>query len=185
MKNTTLICAIGLVSACSSSGGVDSTQDRAATATALAASLAQDNFSNPDTLPTRGGATYAGFMTLALPLGAAAQDVVGDMTLAVDFGVKRDQVTGTASNFEGLSGSLDIAGGDLNRNADPDVDFTFGGDVTGTLSQSGDSYLIDANLEGDFRGRNYDGVTGLIYGDISGPAGQDIFQGSIAGSRTN
>ncbi len=177
-----LIGAISTLGACSSSGSGSEGPARADIAAALAAGLAQENISNPAALPQKGTAQYAGYMTLALPVSGATTDYIGDLDLAVDFGATRNQVSGSASNFTGLSGSLAITGGDPARDTDPDIDYTFDGAVTGDLGQGGDTYSIDGTLVGEFRGRYQDGITGIIYGDITGPTGQDLFQGSIAGS---
>lgn len=184
MRNTFAVIGLGLLAACSSSKGGDAAA-RSDQAAALEAALAQENISNPDTLPMRGTATYKGFMTLGLPIGGAPQDYVGDLNLSVDFAANRDQVSGTARNFNGLSGELAIAGGDLDRGTDTSVDYTFDGAVTGTLAQAGQNYAIDGDIVGEFRGRNQDGLTGVIYGDIDGPDGQDLFDGSIAATRSN
>lgn len=182
MRNTFIVIGIGLLAGCSSGAG-GTTPARGDQAAELEAALAQENVSDPDALPTAGTANYAGFMTLGLPIGDARQDYVGDLDLSVDFASTRDQVSGTASNFNGLSGELAIAGGDLDRTTDTSVDYTFDGTVTGTLAQAGQNYAIDGSIVGEFRGRFQDGLTGVIYGDIDGPDGQDLFDGSIAATR--
>ena len=65
------------------------------------------------------------------------------------------------------------------------MDYTFGADVDGMLTNNGGEYVIDASLSGGFRGRNQDGVTGVVFGDITGPNGVDIFDGTVVGIRTN
>ncbi|MDG1376527.1 MAG: hypothetical protein P8P56_05820 [Yoonia sp.] len=154
-------------------------------AAALEAALAEENISAPSALPTRGTATYVGFMTLGLPIGGAAQDYVGDLDMGVDFGAIRNQVSGSASNFNGLTGTLTLAGGDLDRTTDPNINYTFDGALTGTLAQSGNRYNFDGSIVGEFRGRNQDGLTGVVLGDINGLDGQDLFDGSIAATRDN
>lgn len=94
-------------------------------------------------------------------------------------------MSGSTSNFEGLTGDLTISGGYIDRGTDLDLDFTFDGAIGGTLGQGGDSYIIDGALVGEFRGRDQDGITGLIYGDISGPNGQDLFDGTLAATRND
>lgn len=182
MKWMILGTGLGLLAACGSTQSVDNIP-RTSTSADLAASLAQENISDPTTLPRSGLATYSGFMTLALPLDGPARDVIGDLDMRVDFGAVRNQVSGSASNFTGLTGGLAIGGGDIDRGTDPDTDFTFDGSLTGTLAQNGDNYGIDGTIVGEFRGRNQDGLTGLAYGDITGPSGQDLFQGSMAAIR--
>ena len=75
--------------------------------------------------------------------------------------------------------------GGLARGTDLDLDFTFDGAIGGTLGQGGYSYIIDGALVGEFRGRDQDGITGLIYGDISGPNEQDLFDGTLAATRND
>ena len=173
------------MSACGSSSAVEDAISRADQAAALAAYLTGENVSNPNQLPMSGLAIYAGFSTLNLPIGGATQAYVGDLDLQVTFGGSRDQVTGGMSNFNGLTGTLEISGGRLDRGTDTDVDYTFDGDVTGTLGAGADSYTIDAGLVAEFRGRNQDGVTGVIFGDINGQNGVDLFDGTLVGARTN
>lgn len=182
MKWLCSMAAMGLLAGCGSSGGQTS-EDRALDAAELEDTLAQENISNPAALPSNGTADYRGFMTLALPIGGAATDYVGDLDMVVDFGAPRNQVSGSVGNFDGLTGELSIGGGDVDRGTDVDVDFTFDGGLTGTLMQGADGYAVDGNIVGEFRGRNQDGLTGLVYGDIDGPDGQDLFQGSMAATR--
>jgi len=73
----------------------------------------------------------------------------------------------------------------LNRGADPDVDFTFDGALSGTLQTGSSAFDIDGNLLGEFRGRDQDGLTGVVSGTITGSDSQDIFDGSIAATRTD
>ncbi len=183
MRSIGLAYALAISAGCASSDGGADGLSRGESAAALEVSLAAENISDPTTLPRSGLATYTGFMTLALPLDGPARDVTGDLDMRVDFGAARNQVSGSASNFAGLTGGLAIRGGDIDRGTDPDTDFTFDGSLTGTLAQNGDSYGIDGAIVGEFRGRNQDGLTGLVYGDITGPSGQDLFQGSMAASR--
>lgn len=184
MGRTFALIAFGLLAACSSGEDGDGIS-RGDQAAALEAALSEENVSNPGALPMKGTASYAGFMTLGLPIGGAPQDFVGDLDMVVDFAANRDQVSGTATNFNGLTGSLWIASGDLDRATDTGVDFTFDGTVMGSLAQAGQSYDIDGNIAGEFRGRNQDGLTGVVYGAINGPDGQDLFDGSFAATRTN
>ena len=78
--------------------------------------------------------------------------------------------------------SISGYGQDGERAGKPGHDLTYHADA-GTLAQNGDNYGIDGAIVGEFRGRNQDGLTGLAYGDINGPSGQDLFQGSMAAIR--
>jgi len=176
---------LAVTAGCSSpSTGVENI-DRAAQAAALEAALAGENISDPAALPLEGTANYAGFMTLNLPTVDGRQANVGDLNLAVDFGATSNQVSGGVSNFSGTTGTLDISGGDLNRGADPDMDFTFDGALSGTLQTGSTAFDIDGNLLGEFRGRDQYGLTGIVSGTITGSGSQDIFDESMAATRTD
>lgn len=183
MRNIGLVLSLAVSAGCGSSGGGE--MSRSARAAALAATLEGENVSNPGALPMRGTATYAGFMTLGLPINGTTADHIGDLDLEVDFGATRNPLSGTVSNFDGLSGGLTIGTSTLGRETDPNVDFTFNSGISGTLGQGGDSYTIDGQIAGEFRGRNQDGMTGLVYGDITGPDDQDLFDGTFAATRSN
>lgn len=183
MRKTVVILGVLLVSGCGSAGPAGDALSRADQAAALTEQLAEENVSNPTTLPTTGAANYTGFSTLRLPIDGQTSAYLGDLSMTVDF--SQNQVSGNIGNFNGLGGSLAIGGGRLDRGTDTQVDYTFDGDVDGTLTANGANYVIDAGLVAEFRGRNQDGVTGVVFGDITGAAGVDIFDGSLAGSRSN
>lgn len=185
MVRVFIVAAVSALVACSSSVGTDQGVDRPVTAAALADSLARENISARDTLPQNGSAHYAGFMTLALPMSDASTDYIGDLDMTVNFGATNNQISGSARNFTGLSGSLVIADGNIARGTDTDVDYTFDGVVTGALGLGGESYTLNGALVGDFRGRYQDGLTGQVFGTVDGACGQDLFQGSIAATRDN
>lgn len=136
-------------------------------------------------MPANGRAVYAGFGILNLPIDGAVQAYVGDLDLTVEFGRSGDQISGTLQRFDGLTGVLDIANGNLDRGTYTDVGYTFRADITGTLSAISGDYVIDANLTGDIRGRNQGGITAVVFGDITGPDGLDIFDGTLAATRTD
>lgn len=181
--------ALAVVSACGG-GGSGGAPDRVAEAAALDALLVNTSISNPQRLPVSGRAQYNGYMRANLPTGAdgARLNYLGDLTMDVNFAAARDEVAGQASGFatgsgDTLAGTLAITGGDLYRDTDPDVNYTFTGNVDGRLTQGGRAFVIDAEIEGEFRGRDQDGVRGLLFGDVVGPAGQDIFDGTFAATR--
>lgn len=183
MRKTVWILGVMLVSGCGSSGSAGDAVSRADQAAALTEQLAEENISNPTLLPTTGVANYTGFSTLRLPIDGQTTAYLGDLAMTVDFTKNTNQVSGSIGNFSGLGGSLTIGGGSLDRGTDTDVDYTFEGDVDGTLDANGTDYVIDAGLVAEFRGRDQDGVTGVVFGDITGPSGVDIFDGSLAGAR--
>lgn len=172
-----------------SGGGAGADASRAAQNAQLEDTLSATNITDPTTLPTAGAARYDGFMTARLPVldGGARHEYLGDLTMTVDFAADKNQVRGRADGFaagqEVLGGALRIRGGDLFRNTDTDANFTFTGAVNGDLTRGSDAYAIDAKIEGEFRGRNQDGVNGLLFGDIEGPLGQDIFDGSFVAEK--
>ena len=146
--------------------------------------------SDPQELPTEGRAFYEGFMRANLPTGPNGErsDYIGDLTMDVNFAAARDEIAGQATGFQTgggdrLRGRLDIAGGDIYRDTVVRDNYTFTGDVDGTLRRGEDRYVVDAGIEGEFRGKNREAVSGLLFGDVEGPLGQDIFDGSFAAEK--
>ncbi len=180
-----MICGVALAGCSTGSGSGGETLSRSEQAQELEATLSATNVTEPANLPTSGATTYAGFMTAGLPTGAggARTEYLGDLSLTVDFAANRNQVRGRAKNFADgnnrLTGQLNIRNGDLFRNTVIDENYTFTGNVKGTLGKGSDDYVVDAEIAGEFRGRNQEGVSGLLFGDVEGPAGQDIFDGSF------
>lgn len=172
-----LICLI--TAGCGSSGSNSDPLTRAEMAANLEAALGRENVSNPADLPRSGVVQFAGYSTLGLPTG----DVVGDLEINVNFGRTTTPISGEMSNFDGMTGSLTVDGGFIDRQTDTDVDYTFGADFGGTLADTNGTYTLDGTLAGDFRGRFQDGITGQIFGDIDGPDGQSLFDGTIAATR--
>ena len=172
-----------MLAACASAGDGTSAVSRAEQAARLYSDLSRENISNPALLPTSGTAQYAGLIALDLPIPNESAPHVGDIDLRVNFGSNRNPISGSATNFNGLSGSLTIASGAIDRGADPDEDYTFEAGLAGTLDGTSGAFVIDGTLSGDFRGRNLDGVTGVVYGDVTGPDGQVLFDGTFAGTQ--
>ncbi len=184
-----LIVLTGCSAGGGASGGADLT--RAQQAELLEETLKEENVSEPSLLPDSGSVDYVGFMTARLPTGSggARKDYLGDLTMSVDFDANQDQVTGRANGFAAgndvLKGALRIRGGDLFRDTVIAENYTFTGLVDGTLRQGDIPYIIDAEIEGEFRGRNQIGVSGLLFGDVVGPDGQDIFDGDFYAGRAD
>ncbi len=137
-------------------------------------------------LPT-GSAEYRGKAVLDLPLGAQGADVsyVGDMAVSVDFSAADQPFTGMidglASDGQGpLDGQLVISNAIITPDASAVLDYQIAADVAGTLSGGGASYQLEGDLFGDFLGRNADATAGVIFGDITGPDGVNLFDGSYA-----
>ena len=145
---------------------------------------------NPATLPTTGRAEYNGYMRANLPTGPEGARVpyLADLRLDVNFGAGFDQIRGQASGFEArdgapLGGTLAITGGNIYGDTDPTAAYSFDADVGGALTRGTDTYVIDASLEGEFLGQGQTAARGLVFGDITGPLGQDIFDGTFAATR--
>ena len=185
MRNWICVGALMLIVSCRGMGSGTDQASRADQAADLVDALLGENISDPALLPLTGRAVYAGFATLELAIAGTIQSYIGDLDLTVEFSGTGDPISGALHSFDGLSGALSIANGNLDRGANTDVDYTFGADVDGMLTNNGGDYVIDASLSGDFRGRNQDGVTGVVFGDITGPNGVDIFDGTVVGIRTN
>ena len=146
--------------------------------------------SDPALLPTAGRAEYNGYMRTRLPTGAegARVDYLADMTLEVNFSAGFDQIRGEATGFEAgdgvpMSGALAITNGNIFPTTDPTVAYSFDGDVGGALTNASGTYVIDAEIEGEFVGQGQTAARGLVFGDVAGPLGQDVFDGSFATTR--
>lgn len=171
-----------LLTACGGGGG--------AAGGGAAADPTDTGVTDPRTLPTTGRATYDGYMRADLPTGdgGAREDYLADLRLEVNFATGFDQIRGQATGFEAadarrLGGALSITGGDVFRDTDTTAAYTFDGDLDGTLTDGGDAYVVDAEIEGDFLGSDQTAVGGIVFGDVDGPRGTDIFDGTFAADR--
>lgn len=141
-------------------------------------------------LPTMGTYDYRGLIALDLPLGAApVTSYIGDLTLSLSFDASLMPVAGLVENLataDGatLSGTLDIDGGAIMKDADPDTQFQFTAAMGGQLSTSGVTYDIHGTITGDLYGGAGGGIAGLAFGDINTGDNDDIFDGSFAGERS-
>ena len=118
-------------------------------------------FTDPTTLPTSGGATYDGLMSL--------ENLVGEMTMTADFA--DDAISGSVTNFiidddTAVLGTLDIGSGAIDRTADTDTAYTFAADLTGELSieEEDGAYDIVGTILGDFTGPDHEYVEGSVIG---------------------
>ena len=188
MLKPVLILAVALLAGCG--GGDDGPSDAGPSPDIIDGGIAGQPISPPATLPTAGRAEYNGYMRARLPTGpdGARVQYLGDLTLEVNFGAAFDQIRGQATGFEAadripMDGTLAITRGNIYRDTDPSAAYSFDGDVDGTLTGAKGSYVIDASIVGEFLGRGQTAARGLLFGDVTGPAGQDIFDGSFAGTR--
>ena len=182
--------ALVVLTGCGGSGGGSGSGPVALTPDQIDDSIGGQPVSNPSTLPTTGRAEYNGYMRANLPTGAEGARVqyLADLRLDVNFGAGFDQIRGQASGFEArdgvpLGGTLAVARGRIFGDTDTTAAYSFDADVDGTLTQGADTYVIDASLEGEFLGQGETAARGLVFGDITGPLGQDIFDGTFATTR--
>lgn len=173
-----LICLIR----CGSSDASTTTSSRADLAATQAIELSGMNNSDPALLPVMGQPVYAGYATLDIP-GLGAQ--IGDLDLAVTFGTTQGTVSGEIGQFDDRDGSLSIGGGRLLRGADPRTGVAFGADLDGTLTDASGDWHIDGEINGDFRGRDHDGITAVVSGAVDHDDQQNILDGSVTGVRTD
>lgn len=146
--------------------------------------------SNPADLPTTGRAEFNGYMRARVPTGAegARVDYLADLALQVNFGAGFDQIRGQATKFEArdgvpLGGALAITNGNIYTQTDATAAYSFDGDLAGALTRGTATYTIDGSVEGEFLGQGQTAARGLVFGDITGPRGQDIFDGTFATTR--
>ena len=188
MLRWVLVCIVA-VSGCGGGGG-GAPRDPSGSAQDLDDRLETLEVSNPALLPTQGRAEYNGYMRARLPTGedGALLQYLGDLNLDVNFAAARDQIAGSATGFatggsERLDGTLRIAQGDIYPTTDPQVAYSFDGDVTGNLTDARGTYIIDGSIEGEFLGRDQRAVSGLVFGDVTGPDGLALFDGTFAAEK--
>lgn len=179
MKFKAITCTVAvigltsLVSGCSTSTGDTPFEDNAVAFEEMVDRLIAAG--DTVTMPTDGTATYNGYIGMSDDLDEGA--VVGDLALTADFGAAAGaQITGSGTNFiddadEAMGGSVTISAGAI-------IATLFAADVDGTLTQAGDSFLVDGLIEGAFLGDTPagepEGVLGAITGDLT------ITEGSAA-----
>lgn len=176
--------SVALLSACGGgSGGADASfADRQSEFDTLAAELDALPFTNASTLPAIGTATYNGF------LGVGTGDAVigGQMQLNANF--ESNSIDGDVRNIidnqnNEYGGTLLITNGSINRAADVETEYSFGADLGGNLTQGGDTFSVDATMDGDFVGGDYVGVRGDVTGTVAAPEGISIIGGEFYGKR--
>lgn len=187
---TALACL--LLAGCGGGGASDAggPQTRTEAVTRLESRIAKTPVSTPRTLPVEGRATYEGYLRAGLPIASdgGRVDYIGDLEMEVNFAAARDEVSGRVSGLQTgggdrLRGALTLSGGDIQRDTKVRDNYTFTGKLGGTLRRDSVRYGVDADIEGEFRGADREAVSGLVYGDVEGPMGIDIFDGSFAAER--
>jgi hypothetical protein len=124
--------------------------------------LSSKAYTDPTTLPTSGGATYDGLMSL--------EQIVGEMTMTTDFA--NDAISGSMTNFideddSAISGTLTISSasdGGIDRTVDTATAYTFTAELTGELSDEDGAYTIVSVILGDFTGPDQEYVEGSVIG---------------------
>ena len=188
MLRWVLVCIVG-VTGCGGGGG-GTPRDPSGLAQDLDGRLETLEVSNPALLPTQGRAEYNGYMRARLPTGedGALLQYLGDLNLDVNFAAARDQIAGSATGFatggsRRLDGTLQISQGDIYPTTDPQAAYSFDGDVTGDLTDARGTYVIDGSIEGEFLARDQRAVSGLVFGDVTGPDGLALFDGTFAAEK--
>jgi hypothetical protein len=174
--------ACGLAAGCDSLGGGDGGGDDRPSFAELAqegedllAAYEGVAVTDPATLPVHGGATYQGVMGLdlaAVPNGPEDEfDTMGRLELRVDFDGVGDAVTGEVTeivDLEGVeyTGQLDISRGVIDRDIDPETEWTFGADLEGTIEdEDGQDWRMEAEIDGHFLGAGHEAVGGVVDGE--------------------
>ncbi|MGJ8589497.1 MAG: hypothetical protein ACSHXW_15200 [Yoonia sp.] len=140
-------------------------------ADALFDSFQSTTFSDPYLVPSAGTADYAGYFLgqLANTDDNLTDSITGEMVITVDFAAT-DMISGTVfgildDNGDALSGQIDLTGGALDRNVDPNVDATLSFEGDGVLTDfNSNSINLDLVFEGDFLGPDSNGISGNILG---------------------
>jgi len=188
-----LLCSFFFASACGGSGS--STDAQLAELNALNASadamierFQPVSFTDPNMVPAVGTANYAGYFLgqMADTDDSLADTLTGEMALQVEFAAT-SMVSGTVfgildENGDEVTGQIDLSGGVLDRDGDPNTDATFGFEGDGTLTDiNSNTIILDLVFEGDFLGTDASGIAGDILGRAdSGGTSQAIGGAFIA-----
>ena len=181
-----VICVISILAGCSSGAdGSDAPGFESYTAQVQGVGVTPASQT-----PERGEHIYQGMMQLNLPLpDTSREQYLGQMSLSIAPDISTIDVTGRATDFEtddadALSGTLEISGGTLLPDADPDRDFLWIADLSGTLADGGTDLTLGARLFGDFYGMEATGVAGeVVGGTIRTSDWDDIFDGAFAAEK--
>ncbi len=178
------VSGIGLLAGCSSGGGGPATFDEMiATADALDAAVARLDYTDPATLQASGNVTYEGIAAAFV----ADDFIAGEIALTAGFSSNTisGRIDNLTSEVQGqYAGVITIDNGEIDRTIDPEVDYTFFADVGGEIqSPGGDDLVVDGVLYGDFFGNGYSHVAGFMEGSITGPGGEDFFDGGFVADR--
>jgi len=194
----TLVLMCGLVSACGGGGDEGHTtttpppapqltyaQYEAASA-ALHATWDIVAATDPLTLPVSGSADYAGVVRLDVENGPGDISMDGRLALHADFSA--NTISGDASQFVdenevAYSGALTLSNGVIDRNADLATEYTYTGNLDGSLTGAGETYAIVSDLSGDFVSSTTGAVTGVIAGTSTYSLGTGYVYGVYIGEK--
>jgi hypothetical protein len=139
-------------------------------------------------IPTTGGASYAGYVFGELSNGSddITDSVIGSLSLEASFTTGGATFSGSVSDFvdsddTDLAGSLAISGGTLDRDGNPASDPTVVRvNVAGVLTDAADNDLdFGFQLEGDFLGSAYNAIGGNALGSVSVDGVDQDFDGGF------
>ncbi len=153
---------------------------------ALHATWDPAGFTPPASLPLSGAAQFAGVMRLHLEGAAGDIPLNGATVLNVAFA--SNSLSGSASGFVGVSGdqyagTLTVVNGTIDRAADPQNQYTFSANMSGTLSGAAGSFALTADMNGDFLGANHGAASGLVAGSLASAAGTGYLFGDFIAER--
>ena len=138
--------------------------------TAIDARNTNTNFTPENAMPSSGSVTYEGVGFVSYTVNGAATGLLGDAAVRANFG--SDAMSGTFKNFVGgpnigtaqeeisaFAGSLTMTGeiGTLTAGCNA----CFAGQMSGTLTGSGDTIRIDSAMLGDFYGAGHETIGGF------------------------
>lgn len=155
-------------------------------------SLYNDSIAQPltdvSTLPTKGSATYDGFMRANIDIDGGL-DVAGQVEINIDF-ASADPISGRIHNIADINdnayeGELTLSDSYQDRGNDPAVFYTFGVDVDGELTDvNNNDVVVDAQLYGHFHGSGHDYIDGVIVGNATTDGNEvEIREGIFAAER--
>lgn len=180
MKNCFLLGTVFVLSACS----IDSTSNAERydglrdDYFELLEDIDFDDITEPTTLPTTGSAEYEGVLFVEAPGNV---DILGDIALNFDFA--ESEFEGQAEDFvdvqgNGYDGDLAIENGFINRSVNTATNFTYVGDIGGTITGPDDiDYNVDALILGEFFGSDAEHTGGLLSGVVESAGGDFTLNG--------
>ena len=180
--------SLSILTACGGSktgtfGTFSSFEDNLVYGNEVLTTIATIPYTFPSTLPISGSATHTGIVVASLNETTA---VAGEVILETDF--SNDEITGAMGNFFGedetlYDGTLDIENGGIDRNANIATHYTYIADINGTLTNGGDSHVVDGILDGDFTGSSYEYIEGVVSGTVTTNGNVEAFNGLFLGER--